>query len=230
MRKLGILLALLAAQPAVAADAANRLFYYTHLLPSPFTIPAGRLVFGADVSLGLTDFLQVGTNVLRDFYKVYNVNAKLSLVNYPEAAFAVTGEYEHYNYKDILATNPDLKVTSWLPGAVFAFALDPRLAMFVGGNLNITNAVLVTNGIATSGYTHGARVGADASFAYNAPSKKQPIGNVLSAGVSYDLSYKIYGFGFSHHWPGFHLGIHYYPNADQYRVQPILVGGGSVNL
>ena len=222
--------ACMAGPVARASEVANPLFAYTHLLPSPFTVPAGRLSYGTDVALGVTDFFQVGSGILRDAYRFYNVNAKLALVDYPEFALALTGSYEFYNYHDISPDNPDLKVTAWQPGIVTAFELFPRFAMFVGGNVDISNANLVTNGIQTSGYTHGAQVESDISWAYNPPSKKKHYGNVLSAGATYDLTYKIYGIGLSHHWPGFHLGIHYYPNADQYRVLPIIAGGGAIDL
>jgi len=212
-----------------ASSYENPLFGYTHLLPSPFTLPAGTLVYGTNVALGVTDFFQVGTDLVRDFYQIFNVRGKVSLVDYPSFAAGLTLGYETYNYQDINSSNPDLRVNSWLPGAVTAFELLPRLALFVGGNLNFTSATLKSDGIVTSGYVRGVSLGSDISWAYN-PAKKRKIGNVLSAGASFDVTYKIVGFGFSHHWPGFHVGIHYYPNADRYKVQPIIAGGGSVSF
>jgi len=38
------------------------------------------------------------------------------------------------------------------------------------------------------------------------------------------------GFGVSYHVAGLHFGVHYYPGADQYKVQAILVGGTSFSL
>lgn len=213
----------------ISRAAENTLFAYTHQLQSPFTLQAGRLVLGSDMALGITDFLQVGTNVLYDFYQVYNANAKVSLVDRREFAAGVTLGYTTYNYKDIAVGNPDLRVSSYLPGVITAFSPIENVALFVGGNLNYTSTNLLTSGIATSGYTTGARVGSDISYAYN-PKNKKGVGNVVSAGVSYDMTYELVGFGLSHHWPGFHFGIHYYPNASQYRVQPILAGGAVVEL
>lgn len=212
------------------AGGSNPLFGYTHLMPSPYTLPAGRLVFGTDVALGVTDFLQVGTNVIRDIYQVYNVNAKISLIDYPVFAMGLTGGWETFNYRDIDPRNPNIQQTTWLPGMVMAFELLPRVALFTGGNVSVTEVDASTDGIETSGYFRGSSVQADLSWAYNPPSKKKGVGNVLSGGVSYDVTYKLLGVGVSHHWSGFHLGIHYYPNADRYRVQPILSGGGAIDL
>lgn len=207
----------------------NALFGYTHLLPSPFTVPAGRLLLGTDVAYGLTDFFQMGTNLLRDFYKVWNANAKVSLINYPEFAAGITLGFQSYNLKDIDSRNPDARITTWQPGMVTAFDVMPNLAWFLGGNVNLTQADLRTSGIQTSGYVTGANLGSDLSWAYN-PSRGGQVGNVLSGGVSYDVTYKVFGFGLSHHWKGFHLGLHYFPNADRYKVQPILSGGTAIDL
>jgi hypothetical protein len=206
----------------------NPLFAYTHMLPSPYNIPGGKLVIGTTSAVGLTDFLQVSSDIIRDFYQVFNATAKLQLLDFDGFALALTMGWEHYNLNNIVPTNPDLAVTSWQPGGVTAFSLDPQLALFVGGHLNLTNVDFNSNGVESSGYVQGFFMESDLSWAYNP--KKKSIGNALSAGVTYDFTYKIYGIGISHHWPGLHLGIHYYPNADQYKVQPILAGGAVVDL
>ncbi len=212
--------------------AENHLFAYTHLLPGPFTLPAGRLVVGTDLAYGVTDFFTIGTSILRDFYKIYNANAKLSLVDYESFACALTGGYEAYNYKDINTGNPDVSVTSWLPGAVFSFALGERVAIAVGGNLRYSSEKSNTPGVEASGFVRGARIESDLSWAYNPKNdkKKNTLGNVFSPGVSYDITYKMLGMGFSHHWPGFQLGFHYYPSAKSNQVQPIISGGMIVDM
>jgi hypothetical protein len=226
----GLTAGLTGGSAAFGSDRMNPLFSYTHLLPSPFTLPAGRLALGTGVAYGITDFLQVDTNLLADIYKFYNAEAKLALVDAPEFALALNVGYENFNYRDIDPTNPDVRVSSWLPGVVTAYEILPRLAMFTGANLNFTKTNIDNSGVRTSGYVTGARAEQDVSWAYNPPSGKHSVGNVLSGGLSYDFTYHIYGVGFSHHWPGFHVGIHYYPNADKYRVQPILSGGAVIDI
>jgi hypothetical protein len=49
----------------------------------------------------------------------------------------------------------------------------------------------------------------------------------IAAGVSYDFTFDLLGFGMSHHWPNFQVGFHYYPKADNDRAIPILAGGGT---
>ncbi|MEW6056651.1 MAG: hypothetical protein AB1540_08550 [Bdellovibrionota bacterium] len=218
---------------------ANSMFGYTHIQPSPLTLSAGRLVFGTDVAYGVTDFFQIGTNVVRDVYQFFNANAKVSLIELDEFALSPTFSFETYNLKNISELNPDLRVTSFMPGLTTAYGLAEDLALFVAGNLNITKTTLVTEGITTSGLIRGAQIGSDLSWAYNPPAAKKGkdgkevrrgVGNVFSTGVSYDLTYKLFGVGLSHHWPGFHLGVHYYPNATKFPIQPIIAGGGAVDL
>ncbi len=175
--------------------------------------------------MGLTDFLQVGTGVSRNFYQVYNLNAKASLLDRPDYAAAVVLGWESTNLKDIGVLNPDLRVQSWLPGAVFAVSPHPQLAIALGGKARISGVPASRlQGLATSGALRGAEVGTDVSVAY------QPQANVISAGVSYDLTYHLFGVGLTHHWPGLHLGAHFYPAAARYRVQPLISGGLAFDL
>lgn len=205
----------------------NLLFAHTHLLPNPYTLPAGRLAYGTELAFGFTDFLQVGTSLIRDFYKIFNANIKVSLLNYPKFAAAATLGAQAYNLRDFNASTTDLWVTSWLPGAVVAYELVPRLALFLGGNAEITSP---SGPAVSSGYVHGGTLEADLSWAYGPAARKRGASNVLSAGVTLNVTHNLVGFGLSHHWPGFQLGVHYYPAASQHRVLPIIVGGGAIDL
>jgi hypothetical protein len=221
-----LLLPLALARGAEAYE--NPLFAYTHLLPSPFTLPGGRLMLGTEIAYGVTDFLQVGSSLIHDVYQVYNADIKLSFLDFEEFAAALTLQYEWFNFHDFSSRNPDLSVSAWMPGIVVGYAIGPQLAHFVGLRLNFASQTLNTDGLVVTGYATGAEAESDLSWNYNP--KKKSLGNALSGGVSYDITYKLLGFGVSHHWPGFHLGFHYYPNASDYKLQPILVGGASIDL
>jgi hypothetical protein len=214
--------------PAESEDPTNPIFGYTHLLPSPLTLPAGRLVLGTEVAYGVFDSVQIGTGLLLDLYQTYNANLKINLVNLPALSIAAFASVESYNYHNYDASNPDLRVLSWRPGLVAGYELASDFAAFIGGNLNFSRQTLVTSGATTSGYVRGAEAEYDLAWAYL--HGKHGISNVLSGGASYDFTYKIYGFGLSHSWRGFRIGAHYYPNADKYKLQPILAGGAAVDF
>ncbi|MFL5813080.1 MAG: hypothetical protein ACJ763_05840 [Bdellovibrionia bacterium] len=214
--------------PSESESFTNPIFAYTHLLPSPLTLPAGRLALGTDVAFGVFDSFQVGTGLLKDLYQTYNANLKINLVNLPAFSLAAYGSVESYNYHNYDASNPDLRVLSWRPGLVGGYEVLPDVAGFIGANLNISRQTLVTSGASTSGYVRGAEAEYDLAWAYLRG--RRGIYNVLSGGASYDFTYKVYGFGISHYWRGFRIGAHYYPNADKYKLQPILAGGASIDL
>lgn len=201
----------------------NPIFAYTHLLSSPLTLPGGRLVIGTQVAYGILGFFQAGTDLVRDIYQVYNVGAKLKVVDTPSFTLAATAEYETFNYNTIAPTNPSLQVTSWLPGLVAGIEVLPQVAWFVGGNLNILSQNLITSGVQTSGYVHGSQVESDLSWMFLP-------GFAIATGLTYDLTYRVVGYGVSTYLKTIKLGVHYYANADQYRVMPILAGGVALDF
>lgn len=213
---------------ARAATFENPILGYTHLLPSPYTLPAGKIVLGTDVAFGITDFLQIGTSALYDILQVYNANVRISVLDFPGFSFALTGGIESYNLQNIDSSNPSVQVTSYLPGAVAGVALTRDFGLLVGGNLNFSSQTVNLNGLATSAYTHGASAESDVSWAA-VSNKGWPV-LVLSGGVSYDFTYQLAGVGASVHFKGFHLGAHYYPAATDYKVVPILAGGAAVDF
>jgi len=208
--------------------AENPLLSYTHLLPIPFTLPPGRVIIGTTSGVGVTDFLEANTNLVADFYRIYNVQAKFALLNFPGIASAVYLGYQYVNLHDVSSANPSIAISSLMPGAVVGVEVIPQIALFVGGNLFYPNRNITNEGIETAGYIQGAQMESDVSWAYN-PQKDRP-GNVLSAGVTYNTTFKLIGFGISHHWRGFRLGVHYYPNATTLKVLPIISGGASFDL
>lgn len=206
----------------------NPIFGSTHLLPSPYTLPAGKVILGSTSALGITDFLQVETNLISDFYQIYNGRARLSLLDYPQFAAGIYLGYQYVNLKKLSNSNPDIQLNSWLPGAVIGIELIPQLALFLGGNLDFSSPKNSVTGVTRSGFLQGTQLESDISWAYN-PHKKD-IGNTLSAGITYNLTYSIYGVGISHHWKGFHLGAHYYPNATTLKVLPLISGGAIFDI
>ncbi len=206
----------------------NPLFGYTHLLPSPFTLPAGRVIIGTTSGVGVTDFFELDTDLMADFYQIYNGRARLSLLDFPGVAAAVYAGFQHVNLNDLSDSNPSIAINSWMPGGVMGVEVAPFLAVFVGGQLYYSDVQLPNSNLKTSGFVQGAQFESDVSWAYNPHENR--MGNILSAGFTYNATYKFYGLGLSHHWKKFHLGIHYYPNASQPKVLPILTGGAVIDV
>lgn len=207
----------------------NPIFAYSHLLPSPYTMPAGKAIFGTDVAFGITDSIQIGTSLIRDLYRSYNAQIKFELFDSKFFSFALIGSWEFYNLNSFSTSNPDLEVTIYSPGFVMGLPLARNLGWLIGASKNFVNVPLNFNGVSTSSFIRGTLVQSDLSWAY-LDSKKDSGGNVLAVGTTYDLDYKIWGYGLSHYWQGFRIGFHYYPQADDQKLLPLITGSTVVNF
>lgn len=207
---------------AGAKAVSNPLFSYTHMLPSPYTMPAGVLYIGTDAAIGVTDFMEVGTSIIRDVYQTYNAGVKFQLIDTPSFAAGLTGSWVSY-------TQSNQQITILSPGLVTAYGLSDSLAWYLGGNVNFTNVTVNYSSVATSSLYRGTVLDSDIAWAYSGK-KKNSMGNVLAAGVTYDVSYNMWGVGLSHYWGGFRLGFHYYPTASTYPIYPLISGSTVVNF
>ncbi len=205
----------------------NPLFSQSHLLPSPYTLSAGQFVYGSQLALGITDFLQISTDFLRDLFQIYNAQLKVNLVDTSLFAWTLSLGFQTFNYQDIDSSNPAIQITSYRPGTVFAFGLGSRVAWFLGGSADLSNQKKSTN-VQTSGFVQGHVIESDWSFAYKTKDDEPEYGYAIAVGGSYDLTYKLIGVGLSHHWPSFRIGVHYYINADRSRILPLITGGGTL--
>lgn len=202
-----------------ADDTPNAAFSYTHLLPSPNTIPGGSWVVGSSIAYGVSDYLQLSTDFIRDVYGYWNVSAKAPLIEYPTFVASAFVSWDSFNLRNAGDSNPDQRVTSLQPGLVTGFEIMPDMAFFVGGNAFIHSGEIPDG--QTSGFSKGAQIEGDWSWLYNRHGSKLA-GNAVSLGANYDFTYKLVGVGITHHWPTFTLGIHYTVNADVERVMPLI--------
>ena len=218
--------AVISFERALAAE--NYLFGYTHLLPSPFTIPQGQIAVGTTTGVGVTPFMDVETNLISDFFQIYNARARFSLFDNRQFAIGAYLGYQMVNLNNLAPANPSVTLSAWMPGATVAVEVLPAVAMFFGVQLFYPNMNIINSEIDSSGYLAGAQVETDVSWAYNP--HQGHAANALSGGITYNTTFSFYGLGISHHWPGFQLGIHYYPNAQNLKVLPIFSAGGALNI
>ncbi len=220
LRKVGLFFGLFFIPTVQAVE--NPLLNHTHLLPSPFTLPAGRVMIGSLTGIGITDFFELQTHLLANFYNAYNLQLRASMIDSPTSAASLSIGFSYMNFSS------NQHISAWLPGGVVGIEIAPHLAFFFGGNLFLSNLPSTSQSVQTSGFLQGGQIETDLSWAYDVKSNR--LGNVVSMGFTYDTTFQFYGFGLSHHWMGFHLGIHYYPNVNENHVQPILSGTATVDL
>jgi len=201
----------------------------THLLPSPYTLPAGAFSYGSSLGYGLTSFLQVGTNLFQLLNDIPNANAKINIVDLEEWAAALTFDWSKFDLTSISGRTVG-EVTSYGPGAVLSWGFYETLSWTNGIKLIKRNLTGTELGAEVSGLFEGTRFMSELAWLYDEGGEKKEERNpkALAFGISYDVTYEIFGFGLSHHWPGFQLGFHYYPSADDDKWFPIINGGGTV--
>lgn len=205
---------------STADDPTSKVFLFTHSLPSPLNLAKNTYTLGTKASLGLTDFIEISTNLFRDINRKFNVEAKMPIIEAPFFLAAIFVDFQNFNYHHHASSNPDIGITSWMPGVVTGFELVNDSVIYVGGNLNFTNRSVPKN-IETSGLAYGNRLNVDWSWMYNDAGGKLAL-NTLSFGATYDLTYKLIGVGVTHHWETFDLGVHYTLNADRQNWLPIV--------
>jgi len=195
----------------------NVAFPYTHMLPSPFNLGRGEWVFGSTFGYGVFDALELSTNVVRLAQQQWNIQAKVPLIEYPTFMATAYVAFESTNPHSIDDGNTDFRLNRWQPGIVTAYEIADDMAFFHGGNFDfgVESIPVTTN----SGYLKGARLEADFSWLYN-PQSSRLGNNAISTGVTYDTTYEMLGFGLTHHWQSFSLGLHY-SLADRSRFLPI---------
>ncbi len=208
----------------------NAIFGYTHLLPSPYTLPKGKFVIGTTTAVGLTDFFEIQTDIFYDFYRIYNVRAKLGFLDFPGFAGGFYVGYQYLNLNDLSSTFPSVGIGAFTPGGTIGVEILPDVALFLGGHLYYPNTDPTPYVNGPSGYLPGSEFGADLSWAYFKSRNKTSGVYILSFGATYNNTYGFYGVGISHHWRGLHLGVHYYPNVSRLRFQPILAGGAQFDF
>ncbi len=208
----------------------NPLLGYTHQLASPFTLPAGSLQVGTTSAVGLTDYLQVSTQLFADLLQIYNLQLRSGLLDLPGLAVGAGLGLQSVQLSHLTGQNTNQVISALLPQLTLGFEVAPHWALFLGGQLYLANQTPNANSVLGAGMMQGTEVEADLSWAYQPHPEEERIGNVLSMGYSYNTTYQFYGVGISHHWRGLHVGIHYYPNATFYQLSPILSGGASFDI
>jgi len=228
---IGIIFLLSSMSPAdttrrvVASESSDEVpLAYTHILPSPAVIPAGRFEIGTSVGFGFFDFFDVSSNLVLDVQGVFNIGGKVALYHDHNFAFApyVNFYTQSLTETDIYGNQTSLTSTAWAPGAVFGYRLASALTgdtgfTYVSRNPPIPKSsvqnprtALIQGNTGNQEFT----VGISGSFA-------------ISMGMSYDFTYDITGAGASIHVAGFQIGGQYYFNVGQGNFMPILAAGFS---
>jgi opacity protein-like surface antigen len=96
-----------------------------------YSLNKGEFIIGiGPIGFGITDNIQVGTNILLFIIQYYNANVKVSLLKTDKMGFALGLDYGHFNL-DVFGA--ETSFTTYSPFATLSANLSPSTAVHFGG-------------------------------------------------------------------------------------------------
>ena len=100
-------------------------------MPTGYTLNSGEFLVGlGPIGFGISDNIQIGTNILLFLFQVYNANLKISLIKTDDLALAGGVGFHHFNWN---LEGEDFNPTAITPYAVVTFGMGPKTNLHVGG-------------------------------------------------------------------------------------------------
>ncbi len=100
-------------------------------MPTGFTINKGEITIGiGPIGYGITDKIQIGTNIFLFLLQVYNVDLKTSFIKTYKKSFALGCKLHNFNMD---VTGVETKFTSFSPYAAFSTKVSRNTFLHMGG-------------------------------------------------------------------------------------------------
>lgn len=102
--------------------------------PTAFTLHQSEFSVGlGPIAFGITDRIQVGTNILLYLLQVSNVNGKAQIYSSDKLSFAAGIEYMHFDLSPLVGGDDDVSFNSIAPFAAISGAINPKLTFHLSG-------------------------------------------------------------------------------------------------
>lgn len=187
-------------------------------MPTGYTIDKGEFLLGlGPIAFGISDRVQVGTNVLLFLFQDYNANLKISFVKDAKKALAAGFKFHRF---DLDVYGIDTEFNSFSPFAAFSTKVSRNTSLHLGGQysyfsskVEIEDAKVESTSEGTSAY-----LGIEHSFSYKTK---------FLAEVGYDFTFKGFRVGGAvlFGWEKFRLklGVNYFsPEDSQGFIFPVI--------
>ena len=174
-------------------------------MPTGYTLNKGEFMVGlGPIGFGITDNVQVGTNILLFLFQYYNANAKVSLIKWPNMALSTGIDFGHF---DLDVLDVETSFTSLSPYLAFSRNVGKNTNLHLAGQYtyfssesDIQDAEAKWTSTGTSGF---------AGLEYSLSQKTKFLGE-----ASYDATFEGFrvGGGVLFGWEKFRLklGVSYY--------------------
>ena len=177
--------------------------------PTGYTLNRGEFIVGiGSIGFGITDNVQIGTNLLLFIFQVYNANLKVSLTKTESMAFALGLSFNSFNLD---VGNDEIGFTSISPYAAFTTKMGENTYLHLGGQYSTFSGESEIDDAEASSTSSGTSVSAGIEYSFSHKTK------FLAEG-GYDITFEGFRFGGAvlFGWEKFRLklGVNYFSVSD----------------
>jgi hypothetical protein len=196
-----VMMILISSQSSAEVGFRGRPIINNLMIPTGYTLNQGEFMLGlGSIGFGLSDNIQVGTNILLFLFQVYNVNGKVSLLKTEISAFSLGCEYAYANWNmDEGKGEGDFTMVS--PYVAFTTQLDEKVKLHFRGKYALFSSNADVNDVEPSSTTQGT---------------------TLSTGIEYSLSHKtkfLTDAGYDFTFDGFRIGGGFLFGWERFRLK-----------
>jgi hypothetical protein len=187
-------------------------------MPTGYTLHANEFIVGiGPIGFGITEHVQVSTNILLYLFQIFNGNLKLNLAKSAGSAFAVGVDVNSF---DAVVFGVDASFFSVSPYAVFTTRIGPKTALHLGGQYSFFSSDDDIEDSETKATSSGTSVNAGIEHSITYKTK------LLFEG-GYDVTFEGYkvGGGILFGWESFRLklGVSYFkPSGNEGFTMPVI--------
>ncbi|MCB2205215.1 porin family protein [bacterium] len=171
-------------------------------MPTGNTLHAGEFSIGiGPVEYGISENVQLGTNLLLFLFQVYNADVKVSFVDTEREAFAAGLGVQYFNL-NLLSGDNDVSLTSLSPYIVYTMPVGQKTRLHLGANYSYFEADVGVDEVEATASTSGTSVSAGVEHSLSQKTKF-----VGEAGYDIDFEGLRVGGGVMWGWEVFRLKL-----------------------
>ncbi len=186
-----------------------------------YTLNSGEFMIGlGPIAYGITDNVQLETNLLLFILQIYNASAKVSIIKEKESALAVGATYLHFDMKSLFDMGDDnISFDAIQPFVTYSTNISESLILHLGGTYSYFTGDTDIEDVETSSNVTGTTV--SAGLEYSISNKTKFVGD-----LAYDITFKGIrpGAAVLFGWETFRLklGLGYYALDKTSYVLPVI--------
>jgi len=185
-----------------------------------YTLNSGEFKIGlGPIAYGITDNVQLETNLLLFILQIYNASAKVSILKDKENALAVGATYMHFNMNSLLGGDNKLSFDAIQPFVTYTMCVNEKFNAHIGGTYSYFASDTDIEDVETSSNITGTTV--SAGLEYSLSNKTKLVGD-----LAYDVTFSGLrpGAAVLFGWETFRLklGLGYYSLEKDSYILPVI--------